>query len=336
MSKTNDLLRNYTKEKHTQALYSNFQRIEFNIIPISSQRWEDGNNLPYIATSYLLDSYSCLPYRPDMAFTFLWKSINNCYSRIGKRIILNSNAQNTRLTDKQGIDYLVDEIHKKRNDVISTNHTLINLINEYVKILPIKPFKFLANQILKGYVLEKANIANLLIGSTYSSFKRSYPLLYNKITESYGEAYRSICTPKIKNNEVDLGISDDYKSIKISDSLASKLKDLFIYKTTTIQNSDHSISYTLSISDNQLIALLVNPFLYSIRNNSVHGNSVSRLNSKYVNVDSLKTAINIYFLGHLFLSFGFYVNNEIDLSDLKINEENLSILKRINNTSYNV
>ena len=334
MSKTNDLLKNYTKDKHTQMLYSNITSIDFKITPLSSPNWDNGTDLPYIATSYLLDSYSCLPSRPDMAFTFLWKSINNCYKRLGARIILNSSNQNTRLTDSLGIDYLIDEINNKKNDVISTNHTLISLINEYVNILPIKPFKFLANQILKGYVMENAGIPNLLIGSTYSSFKNSYSDLYQKIISTYGQVYNTICTPSINNNKVDLGITDKHRSKTIPESLAAKLKDLFSNRTTTIQNSGGSNSYTLNISDDkQLVALLVKTFLYSIRNNSVHGNLVSRLNSDYVNIDSLKTAINIYFLGHLFLSFGFYVNNELRISDLMINEDNLSVLKQINNST---
>ena len=332
MSETNDLLRNYTQKNHIDILYSNINRIDFDIKPLSSTSWENGTSLPYVATSYLLDSYSCLPDRPDMAFTFLWKSINNCYKKIGTQIILNSSNTNTRLSDSLGIDYLIDEINKKKNDAISTNYSLISLINEYVKVLPIKPFKFLANQILKGYIMEDAGIPNLLIGSTYSSFKKTYSDLYQKIISTYGQAYKAICTPSIINNEVELGITDLHKSKTIPESLANKLKDLLDNRTTTITSSGGSNPITLSISDDkQLIALLIKTFLYSIRNNSVHGNLVSRLNSDYVNNDSLKTAINIYFLGHLFLSLAFYVNNEIGLSDLKINEDNLSVLKQINN-----
>jgi hypothetical protein len=332
MNETNELLNNYTKLKHIDILYSNITRINFDIKPLTSENWISETNIPYVATSYLLDSYSCLPDRPDMAFTFLWKSINNCYKTLGTKKILNSLEPNTRLSDSLGIDYLIAEINNKKNDVVSANYNIISLINEYVKVIPLKPFKFLSNQILKGYVMEDAGIPNLLIGSTYSSFKKSYPDLYQKIVNTYGQSYKAISNPTVINQKVNLRITDIKKSKSIPESLAEKLKDLFENRTTTVQNSGGTNSYTLSIADDKaMIGLLIKTLLYSIRNNSVHGNLVSRLNSDYVNNESLKTAINIYFLGHMFLSLAFYVNNEIVLADLKINEENLNILKQINN-----
>ena len=38
------------------------------------------DTITYILKTHLLDSYYCLPERPDMAFTFLWKCMNNIYS----------------------------------------------------------------------------------------------------------------------------------------------------------------------------------------------------------------------------------------------------------------
>ncbi|REG88564.1 hypothetical protein [Flavobacterium aquicola] len=332
MNETTELLNDYTKQKHIDILYSNITRINFNIKPITSENWINETNIPYIATSYLLDSYSCLHDRPDMAFTFLWKSINNCYKTLGINKILNSTDPNIRLSDALGIDYLIDEINNKKNDVVSVNYNIISLINEYAKVIPLKPFKFLSNQILKGYVMEEAGIPNLLIGSTYSSFKKSYPDIYQKIVNTYGQSYKAISNPTVIDQKVNLGITDLKKSKSIPKSLAEKLKDLFENRTTTVQNSGGANSYTLSITDDKImIRLLIKTLLYSIRNNSVHGNLVSRLNSDYVNNESLKTAINIYFLGHMFLSLALYVNNEIAIADLKTNEENLNILKQINN-----
>src|SRR5690606_13439302 len=289
-----------------------------------------GNNIPYVATSYLLDSYSCLPRRPDMAFTFLWKSINNCYKTIAIKKILNSSNPNKRLTDSLALDYLIKEINNKKTDEISSNYRIIDLLNDYTKEIPLKPFKFLGNQILKGYVMEEAGIPNLLIGSTYSSFKNAYPSLYQNIVNTYGQAYKAISNPTIVNDKVELNISNLHKSKSIPESLALKLKELFENKTTVLQNSGGTNSYTLTINDKEFLSLLIKTLLYSIRNNSVHGNVVSRLNSNYVNIDSLKTAINVYFLGHVFLSLAFYVNNEMTLADLELNKENLNVLQQIN------
>ena len=108
MSETNDLLNNYSKEDHINVLYSNITFIDFKINSIKSSNWTIENNIPQVATSYLLDSYSCLPHRPDMAFTFLWKSINSCYKNIAVNKILNSINPNVRLTDSLGFDYLIE------------------------------------------------------------------------------------------------------------------------------------------------------------------------------------------------------------------------------------
>lgn len=331
MSETNNLLNNYSKEDHINVLYSNITLKDFNISSVKSSNWTIESNIPYVATSHLLDSYSCLPDRPDMAFTFLWKSINSCYKTIAVKKILNSNKPNERLTDSLGLDYLIEEINNKKTGIISSNYSIIDLLNDYAKEIPLKPLKFLANQILKGYVMEDAGIPNLLIGSTYFSFRSGYPSLFQNIINSYGQAYRAISNPTRLNDKVELNITDLRKSKSIPESLAQKLKDLLVSKTVIVHNSGRTSSYTLTISDKEFLSLMIKTLLYSIRNNSVHGNVVSRLSSDYVSNDSLNTAINIYFLGHVFLSLAFYINNDILLSELELNIENLKILKQINN-----
>lgn len=330
MGETLNILNNYSREAHNNTLYNNINPIPFSINSIKSSLWSIEENIPYVATSHLLDSYSCLPQRPDMAFTFLWKSINNCYKKISTNKILNSGITNVRLTDSQGIDNLIEEIDNIKSNNISSTYTIINLINEYSGLITTKPCKFLSNQILKGYVMKEAGIPNFMIGGTYSSFKTANVDLHNKIVSTYGQAYKTISNPTLIHNKVDLGITDLQKGKTIPESLANKIKELIVNRYSTIQNSGRTTSFNLRItSDKQLLELLIKTILYSIRNNSVHGNLASRLNSDYVNSDSLKTAIYIYFLGHFILSLAMYINQEIELTDLKVNIENLELLKTL-------
>jgi len=330
MSQITEILENYSKENHNNFLYENIKRIEFKIHPLKSDLWNNASLRPNIAISHLLDSYSCLSERPDMAFTFLWKSINYCYKKIATKKILNSNNTGVRLNDSQGLDDFAEKIESIKNENIFPNLTILDLLKEYAKLIQLKPCKFLSNHILKGYVMKQAGIPNFMIGSTYSSFKSSNSDLHNKIVSTYGEAYKSISNPRIQNYEVDLQISDLLKSKSITQSLAEKLQILIVNGTVDIQNRNHSQNINLRISnDKKLIELLLKTILYTIRNNSVHGNVVSRLNSAYANDESLKTAIYIYFLGHYFLSLGLYCNQEIELEDLQVNVSNLELLKTL-------
>lgn len=61
----------------------------------------------------------------------------------------------------------------------------------------------------------------------------------------------------------------------------------------------------------------------------LNGNIGSRLNIAYVNQASLKSSTYVYFLGHAFLSFALYCNNDLELEDLKVNIENLNLLKSL-------
>jgi hypothetical protein len=334
MKNSIELLYNYSKEEHHNLLYSTINSIDFSINTINSQNWKDENwlstnQIPFVALTHLLDSYGCLPKRPDMAFTFLWKSINNTYKKLGteKRVAASNRG---RFTDSDGINYLIEGIDNIKDARITQEYNVMELIDEYVKIIPLKPLKFISNYILKGNSMENSNILPILIGSSYSSFKKNHRDTFDKIKSTYGVVYNGISNPSVINNKCDLNITDIQKSKSLPESLAKKLKDLIINKNALITNSSENQNYTLSISNNnEYLTFLIKTILYSIRNNSVHGNLVSRLNSEFASTKSLKTAIYIYFLGHLILSLGLYINNEIKLDDLKSNIENLELLKTL-------
>lgn len=334
MMESINLLNNYTKEGHNNLLYATIKPIPFSIITIKSENWKNEtwlltNKVPYVVLTHLLDSYDCLPERPDMAFTFLWKSINNTYKNLGTRKRV-STLSKKRLSDSDGINYLIDEINNIKNLPITAHYTVINLIEEYVKIIPIKPFKFISNFILKGNTMENSGILPILRGSSYSSFKKNHKDIFDKIKITYGNVYNGISLPTIVGSECNLNINDLRKSNSLPKSLAGKLRELLINKASTISASNQNQSYTLSLSnDKEYLTFIIKTILYSIRNNSVHGNIVSRLNSEFASDESLKTAIYIYFLGHLILTLGLYINKEITIEDLSINIRNIELLKTI-------
>ncbi|SED59841.1 hypothetical protein SAMN04487765_0462 [Tenacibaculum sp. MAR_2010_89] len=334
MGKSIELLKNYSKEKHRDLLYSTFDVIPFSIHTINSEVWEEelwlnGHEVPYVSLTHLLDSYDCLPERPDMGFTFLWKAINNTYKELGvNKKILQSDT--SRLSDSDGINYLINEIDNIKTLSVSTEYSVLELIEEYVSLMPMKPLKFVSNYVLKGNTMENSNILPILRGSSYASFKSNHSDIFNKIKNTYGNAYNNITNPVIVNSKCNLNITEFEKSKSIPKSLAVKLRELLVNRTSIISNSNQSQDYTLSLSDDkEYFKFLIKTILYAIRNNSVHGNLVSRLNSEYSSVGSLKTAIYIYFLGHLFLSLGLYINDKIEVNNLSNNIKNLELLKSL-------
>ncbi|MFA8437274.1 MAG: hypothetical protein ACEPOZ_22430 [Marinifilaceae bacterium] len=345
------LLSKYSREKHLKSFLANFSKIDFKINPIINTNWNDpiwmeNNQMPYIALTHLIDSYYCLPERPDMAFTYIWKAINNSYVKFAKNTkitkILHNAANNidlsnreyrelNTLTDSEGIIIFKESIFNHRNDIIKDGISIMNLLKNYISLIPLKTLRFISNIILKGYVVDNQQFPTLTNNSSYFTIKKNYLDLYDAIVNTYGISYKNISNPVLNGIKIKIGIvdTDENKSRAIIHSLSLKIKELLTNQETVFSNSDSTINITINLSDEELIDFMLRVVLYTIRNNSVHGNVVERLNSDYANKDSLKASIYVYFLAHYFLSLGLYINNEINLSDLAPNIDNLNELNRI-------
>lgn len=66
---TIEILKQYDKNKHIE-IFSDKNLKHINLKYISSDKWVTDEDIPYVMKTHLLDSYYCLPERPDMAFTF--------------------------------------------------------------------------------------------------------------------------------------------------------------------------------------------------------------------------------------------------------------------------
>lgn len=328
---TIELLKNYDKNKHIE-IFSDKNLKHINLKYISSDKWLTDKDIPYVLKTHLLDSYYCLPERPDMAFTFLWKCINNSYTEL---FIQKNPTSIGQLSDSKSIDTLIDVVEKNLNVYINEQVTIKIMIEKFIDNIPIKLTRFIANFILKNYVLEKkyydenkktAGIANKYISSSYTTFKSQFKNVHNIIINTYGEAYAKITQPEIKKNNIYLNIHDENKekSKNIIKSLANKLQELLIKRSVNLNDSKEENTFTLELSDDKnYINFIVRNLLYAIRNNTVHGKIASRLNSQTKNKDSYSSSVYIYLLGYMFLTISLYELGYISNSDLNINLENL-------------
>ncbi|SLK49979.1 Uncharacterised protein [Mycobacteroides abscessus subsp. abscessus] len=302
----------------------------------------------YSAETHLMDSYWCLSQRPDMAFTFLWKSINAIYNKyyfekFAKETILTSMDFDGREGDAKKLELLLKGLLDKLEDRFDYNgneFNLLELIQAYVEKMPIKTLRFVSNYILNGYVLsEKIDFQfirqglkaskNPYISSQFTTFKKIFENNLNIISNTFGQSYSQVTsiTSSVENYNIEVKALDKKKSREISYSLATKLKELLVNREVEVTNSDKTSTYKLKIeNDLEYLQMIFTVILYAIRNSSFHGNSASRFESKYFNEESVLSSIYTYLLGHLFLSLCMYISGDLEKDDLKINFINLELI----------
>ena len=323
---TVDLLKNYDKTKHLKITSnSNIKKINLNYL--FSDKWNQKKNIPYVVKTHLLDSYYCLPERPDMAFTFLWKSINSSYTEL---YILKKPNEEKRLSDTIAIQMLNSVIIKNFDSKINLEINVELLLKKYMSKIPIKLTKFVSNYLLKNYVLEIKYPSKQYvkyISSSFTSFRKQFPEIYNAIINTYGSAYEKITNPEIDDKgHISLNIKkeDEEKSRKIIHSLAITIKELLIKRQITIE-SDTTEPFTLDLTKNiDYINFITINLLYAIRNNTIHGKIASRLNSKTKNKESYFSSVYLYLLGYMILSISLYELDYINATDLEVNLKNFN------------
>ncbi|MFB5589545.1 hypothetical protein ACE41I_23080 [Bacillus cereus] len=338
-----NLILNYKKERHEKHL-EHKNTVGNLLVPgpfktINSTYWSDdnwlsSNSLSHTAITHLLDSYYQLPERPDLAFNSLWASINSLYSKIAlKNAILNNtkvpgDADSIRIALKLIKKVLTNKIKYNENE-----YEIRSLITDYLEHLPIQSFRFIASFILKGIVVNDFNPN--YISSQFRTFKseKRFKFIYDNINVSFGKSYKTLYTVNSTNSDIKLTLNgttekeiaeNRTKSEGLTHQLALFLKELATQRSSYIKKE--KISVELS-DDEKYLEFIFQTILYSIRNNTLHGNSSARLSSINANSAYVKTSTFTYLYGHLFLSLLLYVSDEVNVQDLEINLSNLQLWK---------
>ncbi|MBX9967226.1 hypothetical protein H7K06_06805 [Priestia aryabhattai] len=351
MDKRLEVLKNYNKIEHLNVLYenkiNNYVSLK-DIKKIYNQKWVNDPNYPYVTATHLLDSYYCLPERPDMAFTFLWKSINSVYNKhylvkAGTGQSIGGNQIDGREGDGKKLYLMIESISKCLNHSFiyeGSTCSIKDLIDLYVAKMPIKTLRFVANYVLKGLAIDNKlnyegldkNLMKTHLSSQYTTFKSSFNDLISIIGDTYGQSYLDICFLKsnIHNSQTDVDTSDRDKSRRLVHSLATTFKELLTKKRATFKdtaNEEEKDRYTFTFkNEDDYLKFVFNCILYAVRNTSFHGNVASRFNSKTFDKEAITSSTYVYLLGHLFLTFCLYINNELTTQELALNLENLKLI----------
>ncbi|MCK8665150.1 hypothetical protein M1M11_09675 [Pseudomonas azerbaijanoccidens] len=344
-----ELVTNYSLSKHLEKQlnvdHNSFKWFEkFKLL--DSKTWKTApEKIPYIAATTLIDSYSCLPKRPDMAFTYLWTAVNSCYNDL----FLKTNTTSAKLTDTGSISNSINIISthlqtKIPNTQSAASQTIDETIVDFAKRIPDKTLHFVATYLLKGIAIESHNktcssnsaqkIRDIHISSTYSSFKKRFGAIHNYVEWMFGQKYSAICSISEASGktDVDFGIStkDKIKSRDIIHALGKELQKIIIERPNLSQYNDKGIKTSDAQSigtEAQRLELLVFGILYASRNNNAHGNVASRINSIYANAESIKSATWVYLFSYFYLSLLLYCLNSILIDDLEIHTSNLTLLR---------
>lgn len=241
--------------------------------------------------------------------------------------------QQKKIKDTTSIDIFLEVIKNHLDTYVNNEIRIRDIIQLYIEKIPDKICNYIANYILKNYSIKQkfynrrtnnAGVANKYISSTYLSFERNFRDILDIISKTYGNSYLSITNPQIQNHNIELNITNDEKSRQIIHSLSKKIKELLINKRVTLTDSTEQNIYSINLEDDYMyINFIFRNILYAIRNNTVHGNIASRLNSRTRNKNSYASSVYLYILGYMFLTLSLYELNYLNIEDLEINITNI-------------
>lgn len=292
--------KNYSKEKHIELLPASENNILDSLHFLFDENWEEEGQYPYEIITYLLDCYYVLPERPDLASLFCWQAINHSY-------------YNELLGDLTRRCSDTDGVKKVCEDILSNETKYDPILRQFIVKLPIKVFHYVASYMLKGYVIDKANIDRRYRASSYDTIKRYIPVIGDIIEKSYGEALRNISNPSIMNNEISLNIINGDKSRQIIHSFSLKLKELLIRKETEITFYGEETREEFQFTDQDKIYFILFGILYASRCNNFHGNVAARMNSINADKETFKMYTDIFLLEYIILAM--HMNYLGQLSD---------------------
>lgn len=305
------LAKNYLKECHLNLLPCGDNNILENIHFLYDENCgNQGTSYPYEILTYLFDSYYVLPQRPDLAALFCWQAINHSYYVQQ----LSDNSVGFCL-DTKGVEFVRGAI------LANWNNKYKAILEPFLERLPDKTFHYVASYMLKGYAMEKNEIAEKYRASSYKSLKCKISSLSEILDNAYGKSYCQISNPTLIGNTVDLGISDANKgkSRAITHSFGIKLRALMLGEEAEITFCDaQGTKKKYKFTDEERFSFVLFGILYASRCNNFHGNVAARMNSINANRDTFRMYTDMFLTEYIILAI--HMNSQGELSDMALNE----------------
>lgn len=268
-------------------------------------------SLPTKISSLMIDSYSHLPNRPDMAFLQLWAAFNSAFHQVGLIKAANSTPPVDAFQDEYGITSACEVFCARLGMLYGLNATsspLSSYIERILKKVPNKLCSLIATNFLKSYSIKKSGLSSRYQSRSIDALMKKYKDLGAALGGSFGDAYFALTKP-VENTaagSVDLNISQSNKSKAqvITRSLSHEISHLLA--TGDVDVDPHN-THTVKVSVPKLalpdrIRFFVQFVLYASRNNMSHGKVSSRLNSETANKESYDANLFMYVVCYILLA----------------------------------
>jgi hypothetical protein len=329
------LLKNFSHNNY-QLTTNKKSKINYKVIPhpspIISKNWKNEDSPPDYYLTFIIESYYRIPYRPDLAFTYLWSSFNGAYYRLKHR----THDNDTFPKDGKSIEHFIKLVSDNESKIVN-KMSILQIEHEYFKNIKKTECKYIAKALLSGLLIEDSpSIPNKYNNAIYSKIKTKFKHLTELVKLNYLPKYKRYYEPVIDSKlsvaEIRLkNIRNESDGANMVFSVATKIERLLKGHTIdfnkAISVSTNRTLKTLSINHKERRIFFLLIMIYSHRNRFIHGKKTPRLDrpssAKY------KFSIYLYYLTHHYLSISLYLLGEICLSDLEVNIENLEKMKEV-------
>lgn len=294
------LLEKYDRHHHIERIrakthHRTLPPEKFNVIFDPS--WATNAKLPNRISSLLIDSYSQLPERPDLAFICLWMSFNAAYQQLAIRDAYTKNK--TNITDEYGLTCVCEAVAKKFDlplAVRGSYRSLLDYLTLIVSASPSKLFSMVATNAVQSIALGLQGCGGVYASKSFNGLKSKFPALVQAVEASYGKAYSNVASVwlELETRQLEFVISDPDRAQSIIRSLTEKLTGLIVFGEATFELHNTSSVAIVKLSNTERFEFFLRYVLYASRNNMAHGKVSSRLNSDTASAASYDANICIY------------------------------------------
>jgi hypothetical protein len=155
-------------------------------------------SLPTKISSLMIDSYSHLPNRPDMAFLQLWAAFNSAFHQVGLIKAANSTPPVDAFQDEYGITSACEVFCARLGTLYSpgaTPSTLSSYIEKILEKIPNKLCSLIATNFLKSYSIKKSGLSSRYQSRSIDALMKKYKELGTALGGSFGDAYFALTNP---------------------------------------------------------------------------------------------------------------------------------------------
>lgn len=316
------LAERYDHAAHMKSLIYSEKNIMDQLILISDSMWKTNEEkCPYEVLTFLLDSYYCLPKRPDLASLFGWQAINRIYNEL---TFAKQSDTEKPWGDAKGIKFLIDCIDERGDEFYP-------YLEPYFEKMPEKLYRFVARYLIDGCLIEEIGKKKYLPHS-YRTVKFEFENLVDNIKKSYAIAMKNKTNPRIENGKFvkkkeKETAADLRNSRNIVGNLAKKLKELIASGKVSFQLKDkNETTIHMNFTNKERLKFVVLAILYASRCNNLHGNVESRMNSPYADLETFEAYTNVFLIEYMIIAIGLVLRGQMPAESLKKLQGNYSLL----------